>query len=87
MPLRESVPVTVTLIVEVDGHRLTFEETGRASGARYHGAATTREYLNEVLEQNVRGTVDTCAARVQKRAEQLVARMYPVAADPGGGRG
>lgn len=85
MPMRECLPVTVTLLVEVDGHRLTFEETGDATGPRWHGedphvsAYSTKP--GDTLEANIRGTVDTCTARAARRAETFLRRAYPVHGD------
>ena len=45
MPMLESLPVTVKLIIEVDGHTLTFTEEGKR---RAVGAQTWRR-LSEVL--------------------------------------
>lgn len=82
MPMNEHLPVKVVLIVEVDGHVLTFEESGRVVGARYHGTdpRTKGFATSDTLESGVRGTVDTCTARAVKRAVQFVARAYPVVA-------
>ena len=80
MPLLENLPVRVTLTVNLDGHTLTFEETGKVAGARYHGA-DPREHgysTSDTLESGIRGTVDTCAARAIKRAEAFLCNAYPV---------
>ena len=88
MPTLEHLPVKVTLIVEVDGHTLTFEETGKVMGARYHGAdprAAGRGYsTSDTLESGIRGAVDTCAARAIKRAEAFLCNAYPVCGDDHG---
>lgn len=79
MPMNEHLPVKVVLIVEVDGHVLTFDENGKATGARYRGADPNPHGFVP-LEDAVRGTVDTCAARAVRRANELVGRMFPVVA-------
>jgi len=79
MPALEALPVTVQITVQVDGHTLTFEETGKATGARYHGTEPPRNFSNSVLELNVQGTVDTCIARATKHALAFVANAYPTA--------
>lgn len=79
MPERESLAVTVRITVEVDGHTLNFEESGVASGGRYHGE-DPRVFgyaSSNTLESNVRGTVDTCIARATKRATAFVENAYP----------
>lgn len=83
MSYYESLPVKVTLTIEVDGHVFTFDETGKATGARYGGETPPHGYGDSVLEANVRGTVDTCTARAAKRAELLFTRVYPTASIDG----
>lgn len=79
MPFYDRLQTKVTLIVEVDGHVLTFEETGKATGARYHGEPPPSSHASEVLEANIRGAVDTCIARAAKRSDTFLSRAYPVA--------
>lgn len=78
MPMHESLPVKVTLTVEVDGHVLTFDQTGKATGARYHGEAPPQHYADATIEGNVRAAVDTCAVTALRQANELIRRMYPV---------
>ena len=84
MPKREYLPVKVTLIVEVDGHALTFTEKGEATGARYHGE-DNRGFgglaTGAVLESDIRGWVDTCIGRAHERASKLLQRAYPIYSD------
>ena len=80
MPIYESMPVTVRLITEVDGHVLTFEETGKATGGRYHGADPAPYTAAETLESRVRGTADTNIARATAKAMRALSRLYPVRA-------
>ena len=81
----EHLPVKVTLIVEVDGHTLTFEETGKVMGARYHGAdprAAGRGYsTSDTLESGIRGAVGTLIAGVAERSETFLCNAYPVCGD------
>ena len=85
MTAYEHLPVKVTLVVEVDGHTLTFEEMGKVNGARYHGADPQHGYsTSDTLESDIRGTVDTCAARAIKRAEAFLCNAYPVCGDDRG---
>lgn len=79
-PPYESQPVKVTLTVEVDGHVLKFEETGNATGTRYHGAdlRDTSYSTSDTLESGIRNTVEECVTEVGDRAEQFLARAYPV---------
>jgi hypothetical protein len=81
VPMYENLPVKVTLTVEVDGHVLTFDGSGEVRGARYHGADPRENgyATSETLESGIRGAVDTGAARAVKAANEMVARMYPVA--------
>jgi len=66
MPTWESLPVTVKLIIEVDGHTLTFIEEGKA----------TRWPRRADLEETVRGSIDTLIARGHRRAMQFVDRAW-----------
>lgn len=81
MPERESLPVRIRLVIEVDGHTLTYEETGKATGGRYHGGPVSRGFDSSVLEREVRGTADTCIARATKRATETLRRLYPLQHD------
>jgi hypothetical protein len=65
MPVLESLPVTVKLIIEVDGHTLTFIEEGKATGGR-----------RADLEETVRGSIDTMIARVHRKAMQFADRAW-----------
>ena len=80
MPIHESQPVKVTLTVEVDGHVLTFAETGKATGGRYHGAAPTADgySTDHTLESSIQSTVDECATNAGYRARLFLARAYPM---------
>jgi len=81
--MTEQLPVTVTLIVEVDGHTLTFEKSGAVTGARYHGA-DPREHgysTGDTVESGIRGAVDTLVAGVAKRSESFLRNAYPVCGD------
>ena len=84
MPMSESLTLTVTLTVEVDGHRLTFQErTGsgtRAVGARYDGADPS--YTIETLEGAIRRVAAEFTAEVDAQARASLGRLYPVAGDP-----
>jgi hypothetical protein len=73
----ETRPVTVTLTVQVDGHELVFTESGKASGAFYHGEKPPHDY-NEIMEKAIRGTVDTLTERVSRKSAGFIARAYPV---------
>lgn len=66
MPILESLPVKVRLIIEVDGHTLTFIEEGKATGGR-----------SADLEETVRGSIDTLIARGHRRAMQFADRAWP----------
>jgi hypothetical protein len=79
----ESVPVRVLLVVEVDGHALRFEETGRAWGQRYHGEDPTKHggAKGSSLEDSICITVDQVLANAGRRAEHLLSQMYPVHLD------
>lgn len=84
MPARESLPVKVTLIVEVDGHTLTFTEKGEANGARYHGKDNRGIgglATGTALESDIRGWVDTCVQQAHARALLLLQRAYPIYSD------
>jgi hypothetical protein len=84
MPLYESMSATVTLIVEVDGHWLTFEETAnRVAGARYHGAdpRKTGYATSDTLESSIRDRVDECIDKAAGRAQESLKRLYPVHTD------
>lgn len=87
MPLYEHKTVKVTLIVEVDGHTLTFEETGNAKGSRYNGAdpRETGYSTDDTLEKSVRGTVDSYASNAARRANTFLARAYPISDEPASG--
>lgn len=81
MPMYESRPVSVTLIIEVDGHTLTFEATRKATGARYHGKEPPTGYtVQDSLESNIRGAVDTCITDITSRSGTFLARAYPTRA-------
>jgi len=78
MPMFESHPIKVTLTVEVDGHTLTFTETGKAIGARYHGAdpRIAGYLLVDSLESKIRTTVEECVTEVSDKAEMFLSRAY-----------
>ena len=65
MPILERIPVKVMLIIEVDGHTLTFTEEGNAAGGR-----------RTDLEEIVRGSIDTMIARAHRKAMQFVDRAW-----------
>jgi len=65
MPILESLPVKVKLIIEVDGHTLTFTEDGKAVGGR-----------RADLEEIVRGSIDTMIASVHRKAMQFADRAW-----------
>jgi hypothetical protein len=77
--LYEVLDVNVALVVSVDGHTLRTDVGGKARGTRYHGEPS--KYPDSVLEQDIRGTVDTCIARATRAATTTVGRLYPVAED------
>lgn len=83
MVMYEHNPVKVTLLVEVDGHTLRFEENGTAKGGRWKGANPRDSHFaaepGNTLEASVRGCVDTQAAKAVKRANEFVANAFPVA--------
>ena len=84
MPSYESLPLTVVLRIEVDGHILRFAETGKATGARYHGAdpAVSGVYrTEETLENSIRLGVEAALTSATARADLLLTRMYPVSTD------
>jgi hypothetical protein len=82
MPMYEHQGVKVTLVVEVDGHRLAFEQTGKATGARYHGADPQHGYdVTDTLEYCIRDAVTQAADRVVGRARTFLARAYPICTD------
>ena len=88
MPLLEHLPVKVTLTVEVDGHTLTFEETGEVDGGRYNGADPRQRgyWISDTLELGIRDTVHTLTARVAKRSEAFLRNAYPACGDNHAGR-
>lgn len=83
MPLHESLSAKVTLTIEVDGHRLTFEEdVRRITGARYHGARPQFDAATaEILESEIRRQIGLAIAQTEERARELLRRIYPVYAD------
>lgn len=82
MPLHESVPVTVTLTVYVDGHVLAFSESDKAAGARYGGRVPAGPYRpDESLEAVIRATVAQCLGTASAEAVRFLVRAYPVAGD------
>lgn len=83
MPLYEYLPVKVMLTVEADGHKLTFEETDKATGTRWHGGdpRETGYASSDTLENNVRRTVDACVDRTIQRSAMLTRRAYPTCHD------
>lgn len=83
MPMREHTNITVTITVEVDGHILTFHETGSADGARYHGAdpRDTGYATSDCFETEVRAAVTAGVVKANGRLQQLLHRAYPVAGD------
>jgi hypothetical protein len=81
MPLHESLPINVTLTVEVDRHILRFDRAGKATGSRYHGEAAPQEYRNSVLEANVRHEVAKLLDQLVDESGELLRRLYPVDAD------
>jgi len=76
--MHEQLSVKVTLIVEVDGHTLTFEKSGAVTG-REHGYST-----GDTVESGIRGAVDTLVAGVAKRSESFLRNAYPVCGDDRG---
>jgi hypothetical protein len=80
MPNSESVPIKVTLTVEVDGHVLRFEKESRAWGPRLHGKdPLSRGYpKGGSLEDAICITADACFHEVEGQAERLLSQMYPV---------
>jgi hypothetical protein len=81
MPMIENTPVTVTLTVEVDGHRLTFEAHGKARGPRYHGTDPDPYAAESTLEDSVRRAVSDAHIDVTARAQESIRRLYPVHTD------
>lgn len=80
MPAHESLPVTVVLVVDLDGHHLSFTATGKATGARYHGAVPGGPYRpDESLEAHIRTAVAQCIGAVSADAGRFLQRAYPVA--------
>ena len=81
MPLYEHLPVKVTVVIEIDGHTLNFEEVGEAKGARYHGADPRDNGYSssDTLESSIRALVAANIARAAERANQFIAGVYPVA--------
>ncbi len=80
MAFYENLPVKVTLTVEIDGHTLTFDGSGDARGARYHGTDPRENgyVASDTLESSIRAAVVAGSARAADAASELVARMYPV---------
>jgi hypothetical protein len=80
----ESVPIRVTLAVEVDGHVLRFEHEGRAWGARFYGRDPEKAGFpkGSSLEDAICITADTCFTEVTREAETLLGQMYPVVEQP-----
>jgi hypothetical protein len=78
MPMLEHQSIKVTLTVEVDGHTLTFTETGKAIGARYHGAdpRVAGYSSGDSLESKIRTTVEECVTEVGDKAEMFLSRAY-----------
>lgn len=72
MPMYEQVPIKITLIVEVDGHRLEFSETAKASGGRN----ATDDTSGQILEDAIRGSVDTSIERVHRKAMNFVSKAW-----------
>ena len=83
MPMHGSHEMRVEVVVEIDGHRFSFEERARrVTGARYHGATPPRGFgPNDTLEASFRGTADTLVARAHRRVNETLRRLYPVAGD------
>jgi hypothetical protein len=79
-PSNESVPLKVTLTIEVDGHVLHFADSGRAWGPRLYGEDPEQQGLPRgcSLEDSICITADTCLTEVSRRAENLLSQMYPV---------
>lgn len=83
MPMYEHLPVEVTVMVRVDGHTLTFSETGKAKGGRYHGEDPAPDRtVGETLEAAIRGTVDALIDDAGRAAGIFLAHAYPVVSDP-----
>lgn len=84
MPTNESVPLKVTLTVEVDGHVLRFVEEGRAWGTRFYGKDPEKFGYGKgsSLEDAICITADTCFTEATRRAEHMLSQMYPVLAEP-----
>jgi hypothetical protein len=83
MANHESVPLRVSLTVEVDGHALHFEEATRAWGTRCYGEDPAKLGVPKggSLEDQICIAADTCFTEAVRRAEQLLGQMYPVALD------
>jgi hypothetical protein len=84
VPMIENTPMTMTLVLEVDGHRLEFAEAVRnIQGARYDGADPRDQgySTDNSLEAKIRAHVDTVADVLVARAQQTARRLYPVADD------
>lgn len=86
MPMIDSTPLVVTLVVEVDGHRLEFVESVRTiHGARYDGADPRAHGYSpdNSLERKIRDHLDATLSVAVERAQVTARRLYPTAADEG----
>lgn len=84
MPLHEHMPIKVTLTVQVDGHYLTFEETSKAAGARYHALDPRKSggyTSDDCLESKIRDATHECMVRVGAKATEFLTRAYPLFGD------
>lgn len=80
MPIHERKPVKVTMTVEIEGHRLTFDHTVVAAGGRYDGEdyrAHGYEF-RDTFEGNVREAFARASSNCSQDAARVLHRMYPV---------
>lgn len=84
MPMHESLTAKVSLIVEIDGHRLVFEEDiRRIAGVRYHGAdpRQTGYSTSDTLESESRRLVHNATQKAAARSTEFLRRAYPIHTD------
>lgn len=84
MPLHESLTAKVTLTIEIDGHRLTFEEDiRRIAGARYRGAdpRQTGYSTSDTLESEIRRLIHNATQLAAARSAEFLQRAYPIHTD------
>jgi hypothetical protein len=67
MPKMETRPIAITLTVEVDGHTLTFRQSGEANGSFYHGRKPAYDSI-AVMEKQIQGVADSLIAKVGREA-------------------